>query len=397
MTIENNTNEVDSDLGDIDQAFVIAANEQPQDTTGLQAGSPQTEPTPPSNETIPEQPTAPQQMATQEIIGGSAPASQAGTQQVSPVYALAQRIGLNVNANASDDEIAAAFQSHMRQLEGFAALGQQALSQQVAQQQPPTPPAPKQDEWDLKAALQSKWHVPEWKEEYQTAIDRGLVVKNEQGLYAPAPGYELQVAPILQPLNEAIIQRSNQWTKLMQGNPVEFMYESLIEPIRRQVRQEFEQFYSQKAVEQQQQSFVSQWEAQNKDWFYDASNKPTAEGQWFVNQLAQLDGKMALDQAIRFVDSMRSTYREFQKNLAPPNNAQAQQPAAPQAPTQQAATTTQQQSFVQSAAQRASHTPRAGGVTVQSPDYQPDNISELDLRNLFKNAYRAASGQAAVN
>ena len=386
-------------------AFTEAAAQptEPTNTNGLQDGSTQTDSNPPTSQSIPEQPNVPQQPATQENIGGLEPSSQAIAQEPRAIHELARNAGLNVSDTATDAEIVHALQNHIAQMQGYASLGQylapHAARLNQALTQPPAPPQAQEnpkDEWDLNSHFRKQWEIADWKPEYQTAIDRGLVTRDESGMYAPVPGMEMLVAPFIGQMNQALIQRNNNWQKLMQGNPVEFMHNALIEPIRRQMRAEFEQVLAQRESQTQATSFVDNWEKQNASWLYDQNNQPTAEGQWFISAVQRIAPRLGNDYAaaVREVDALRSTYREFH----PPQQPSPPQPAAPKAPVQQpAATATQQSSFIQDAAQRASHTPRAGGTVTQSPDYQPENIAPMELQNLFTNSWRAQRGQSAIN
>jgi hypothetical protein len=199
------------------------------------------------------------------------------------------------------------------------------------------------------------------------------------------------VGSILGPLNDASGFNQQKWREIAKSNPIEFFYKNMLEPMRRQWQQDLQQTMQQERSTIETQSAVAKFEQDNSSWMY-ANGQPTQEGQWFLDTVSRYQGKFGGDlmAAIEVANEIRSARVQSQQpnQAAPQQVAQQPQPisqpqavAAPQAP--------QQTSFIEDARQRASHTPRAGGTTVQSPSYQPENISALDLDNLFSASYAA--------
>lgn len=396
------------DLGDFGNAFSDAASQQ-SEPIGLAV----------SGQTVQQSaPTSPVQVTqTQAPIqnsGASSPAPQAiapPIAQPSPVVneALqqARAFGLQLPDNASDAQISQALVRHLQTVQPFVQYGQaylphaERIQQALAPQAPVQPEQPSQPEWNEQEFFQKTWGAPEWRPEFDTAITRGLVVVDEEtGAYIAKPGCEMLVGSILGPLNDASGFNQQKWREIAKSNPIEFFYKNMLEPMRRQWQQDMQQTIQQERSTIEVQSQVAKFEQDNSSWMY-ANGQPTQEGQQFLDTVQKYQAKFGGDlmAAIEVANEIRAARVQAQPlsqqpmgQLAqqvqqPPSNPLQQVAQAPQAPQQQS-------TFADDARQRASHTPRAGGMTVQSPSYQPENISEMDLNNLFSSSFAASQGVA---
>lgn len=396
--VEAQTNQGD-DLGGIGSAFLDAASQQ-SDNTGLGVTGQSVQSSTPIQSVPVTQTQAPAMNS-----GGSSPQPQAivppivsPAQTVNEALQSARTLGLQLPDNASDAQIAQALVQHLRTVQPFVQYGQAYLphAEKIQQALSPAPPqapqGPAEPEWNEQEFFQKSWGAPEWRPEFDTAISRGLVVQDDEtGAYVAKPGCEMLVGSILGPLNDASGFNQQKWREIAKSNPIEFFYKNMLEPMRRQWQQDLQQTMQQERSTIETQSAVAKFEQDNSSWMY-ANGQPTQEGQWFLDTVSRYQGKFGGDlmAAIEVANEIRSARVQSQQpnQAAPQQVAQQPQPisqpqavAAPQAP--------QQTSFIEDARQRASHTPRAGGTTVQSPSYQPENISALDLDNLFSASYAA--------
>jgi hypothetical protein len=390
------------DLGGLSSAFTDAASQQTENTgLGVSGATVQQQSTPISSAPVT------QTQVPSLNSGASSPSPQAivppiasQTPVVNEALQQARSLGLQLPDGANDAQIAQALVQHLRTVQPFVQYGQAYLPhaeriQEALAPAAPVAPVATEPQWNEQEFFQKTWGAPEWRPEFDTAIQRGLVVRDDEtGAYVAKPGCEMLVGSILGPLNDATGFNQQKWQEIAKSNPIEFFYKNMLEPMRKQWQQDMQQTLQQERSTVQVQSSVAKFEQDNAAWMY-ANGQPTQEGQWFLNTVAKYQDKFGGDimAAIEVANEIRSARTQGQ-----PQASQQQPQQVPQAPQPQAVVAPQAQqpqtSFTQDAFQRASHTPRAGGTTVQSPSYQPENISEMDLNNLFSQTFAASQGVA---
>lgn len=282
----------------------------------------------------------------------------------------------------------------------------EALARAAQGPQPQQPQAPAEQKFDPNSYFAQKWNVPQWKEEYDFAIERGLVARDpDSGMFIAAnPQAGPMVAGMLPELNRAYQLQAKNFQDFLRGNPYQKFYEVLQEPLQKQLDEQISQRVQAALQEHQRQQQIDRFEQEHSSWMYAKSptgqfdfNRPTPEGQKFLQNVQMLrDGGMRdFNQITSLALQLTGRGQQSQQAAAP---VQQQSPATipfPQQQAPQAVSQVAQASFLQEALARSAHTPSAGAMSVQSPD-SPVVLSETDLENLFTNEYRATRGQMAT-
>lgn len=305
-----------------------------------------------------------------------------------PFYEQAKKLGIATDGFKSNDDLVKALLSHAEQQAPFVQLGRQSLTARPQAPPPPAAPAaPAEKPWSLDDHFAGLWKVPEWKPEYQTLIDRGLVAIGERGLYeATDPALAAYVMPLLNDLNEAYLSQIEARQNLFNGNPLKNIHDGLYPAIERQIMARVEEALSGRFEQVQQADALETFEAENKAWLYDATGNFTEHGQKFLNAVQSLREGGMTDPGKLIA---------FAKQIVPPPAATpaASPAAAPQAPTV-TAPPTPQESFLQDAAQRASHSPQPNGSAPQMN--APVTVEESELNSMFNKALSTQrAGKAA--
>lgn len=341
-------------------------------------------------------PTAPSQPAPPAAAQPEAP-------DYSALYDQARSIGMNVDGNLTPQQIAEAaiaqlqrerpYADYARQIAPHAQEIQAYLAQRAQPQQAPAQSQPQQDEWNPNRYLQEKWGAPGWSNEWDLAIQRGLVQQDpDTGLYVGAPGYEVASSSIVAQMNQARAAQLAQWQQLGRSNPLEYFYQNLQEPLRRQwqedMRREVQQFFSQQKVA----SAIDTFESQNAGWIYQVDpfgNKTLSnEGNVLFNELQSLQQAGVQDPQTRLDIALRSTGLAS-KVTGVPAAPQVQQ-APPQQPVANPAASQGSQSFLGAALARASHAPNAQAPGVQVPPEGSVTVTDGELSNMFVSELRRA-------
>lgn len=324
-----------------------------------------------------------------------------------PYLEQARSLGFEFGDDATQEEIFQAVTDRYQQLQPYAQYGQALMPHadqisnllvQQQQNQQPQPQQPETPEWTPENYFKEQWNAPEWKAQYDTAIQNGMVERNPQtGLYEAARGYETMVAPILPGLNEAHQFQAEKWQGLMRGNLYENIYNTLREPLQRSWKEDISSEIQRQLGRQQYMNSVSQFEQENAGWMYQQDQRgqfvPTEAGGRFLENVRMLrdSGMRDPGQIIQVAQAM----------LGQPPQQQAEAPEGDQHPTipfpqqQQAAPPQQspQKTFLQNALDKAGHSPQSGAAAADSPDV-PANVSQGDLDNMFTNAHRARTARS---
>jgi hypothetical protein len=355
-------------------------------------------------------PGTPVTTAAQPAAPAAPPAAPAGPSISPSLLTRAQAANLPLDGIKSDAELAQALFDHLQQVNPYVQLGRQQLAQQQ-------PAAPAQPEWTLDNYFAERWQVPEWKPEYQFAVEKGMVTQDANGNLVPAPGFDAMVLPLLGGMNAALAARQEQQARLFsEGNPLKNIYEAIEEPLVRKFEQMLEQRFSGYTQTQQQHGLVDKFEQDNAAWLYGQDGQPTQQGSAFIAAVQELKADGITDPQRLLALGMKLAGINPQAPAAPATPAAAPAaPAAPQAerprrpdgtfmtaaeaaaappapPTAPAAPQpTAQESFLDSARKRAGHSPSRQGHEGANPD-DPVDLRQGDLENYFTNAYRQAAG-----
>lgn len=352
------------------------------------------------------------------------PAGTSPPPPVNPLLAQARQLGISVNDDVSPEQLAASVMEHYQAQQPYIQYGQSLLphaqivnealarAAQGGVPQPQPESAPVEQQFDSSAYFAKKWNVPQWKEEYDFAIERGLVSRDpDSGMFVAAnPQAGPMVAGMLPELNRAYQMQAKNFQDFLRGNPYQKFYEVLQEPLQKQLEQQISQRVESALQEYQRNQRIDRFEQEHSGWMYNKGqsgqvdfNRPTPEGQKFLQAVQTLrnGGMQDLEQVTSI--ALQLAGRAPQQAAAPVAPAAPQfqatipfpQQAAPQGFQQTSVYTAPQASFLEEALARSAHTPSAGATAVQSPD-APVILSESDLENLFTNEYRALRGQVTA-
>jgi hypothetical protein len=305
----------------------------------------------------------------------------------------AQGLGLNVNDYKSEAALARGVLEHLQKQQPYVSYAQQLLPyaddiksyfETIKQPRRPEPePTPQtEEEWTAQRYFQEKYGGPGWKDDFNQAINSGLVQRDpETGMWVASPGQELAAGGILQELNRAQQHTSKFWQGLASKNPYEQFYDVLKEPILREVERRVEEIVGQREATTKQRDVVSDFETKHAFWMYatdpvSGQRVPTDAGREFFGTVSDLrengiSDPVKLLQLASKIHGIGSEAKEQPKAAVP----------SQQEPSQK------QQSFLESARKRAQHTPSA---RQRGGDDVPQVVSEGDLESLFSRAYREA-------
>jgi hypothetical protein len=317
------------------------------------------------------------------------PVPQVEPDTASVLREAARSLGLSVSDDESIDQIATfALQQIHREKQV-----QRMLAERQYQPEPapaPQPAAPPAEEWSPEKYFQDKWGVPQWKPEYDQAVQSGiLVLDSATGLYKPAPGYESVAANLLGPINEAERARQQTWQKLGRENLYKNVYEVAKEPLLRDVEAKIAEAFQRQQAELQayqqqtaQQSVVETFEKENAEWLYHKNvvtgqSEPTPDGQALIHAITELRESGVQDQAKLLELALKVT-----------GLGKKPDPVAPPAPEPAKPSQSPQQSFLDKAMRKNAHSPNATGPGTELEAQVED---EGDLNNLFVRAYQQRS------
>ena len=322
-----------------------------------------------------------------------------------------------IDSRLSPDAQIRALSAKLQQITPYAQFGQQLASQQSSAQPPATAAATTAaaaapEEFDVEKYFQDAWGAPKWQQQYDLAIQQGMVERDPQtGLFRPTPGYEAMTIGIINGLNEAMQFQTSNVQKIFRDNPYRQFYDVMREPIRREIQREAGQLVQGELQRIKTTEFIDKFQAENSDWLFsvDAMGRKvyTPAGESFLRQAEQfvddgMDVQRAVDVAARFIKPQirqnapqqpqpQQQYAPPQQQAPPtfymqphaiPMQVAPQNPYAPQPLTPEMASAAQQQSFLQNAMQRSSYTPG----TVVAPGAAPPgpaNMTAEGLENLF--------------
>lgn len=343
-------------------------------------------------------------------VGNLQPDSAAQPPQIPAVPAYitqARQLGIEVPDNAAPDVVAQATVARLQQLAPYAEYGahlmphaqriQALLAAQQAPQQIQAPEPPKA--FDPKEHFSKAWGV-QWKPEFDRLVQSGMVERDPTtGAFKPVDGYEAIATPFLADMNSAAIALRQKSQEYLYQNPYAQTFDVLKTPIEQMIQQEVDRRLASVSQQSNEEAFVNKYQQDNATWLFQ-TNPFTKQPEWsqqgarfnaiysdlINNKNYDVQDAIALAE-LRAGVQRNSPVAPVSSAVAPPAaQVPSQQPAAPTIPQ------TPQQSFLQNALQKAQHSPQAGGFAVQSPQNQPEKVSELELNSMFANAYAAANG-----
>lgn len=263
-----------------------------------------------------------------------------------------------LNESKSYADVGRKFAPHREHIEKF--LAEQAKSQD------------QQNIVPAEDRFAKHWGAPKWNDQWDQAIDKGLVVQNEQGMFVAAPGYEAHVAGMLAPLNEARAKQSAEIRRFFGGNPIQTTYEALLPILREEWRKDAEE-QAKNALngyqqEQTQVSTLHGFEAKYEAELY-AGGSLTEKGAAFVAAVKELEehGMKDLGKRLEVAAKIAGLTGQSPEPVAP---------AAPPAP---------KKPFIEQVRQRAQHNPTANPQPAATPA-----LTEGELQSYFSS--RAPAG-----
>ena len=332
----------------------------------------------------PSQPMAAADQPVPQLPVGGSPQPSAFSQQ-------AAELGITLPATATDAEVFDAMRSRMREMTPLAQYAQALLPHADEMNdffsqrgQPAKAPAPAADQpqFNPEEHFKQFWDAPVLTEPMKFAIQNQMVQTDpDTGLMVAKPGFELMVAPFLGQLNHAVNWERQAVRGFFEGNPIKKTYDALRDPIERMIDDRVQKHLATVRTQDAATSGVNQFEQQNADWLYQASNVAgqkmlTDRGQQFVNTFQALKGNWAGDP---------STLLGVVKQLVAGQAAPAAATPQPQAPAPAAHPRT----FLENALHKAVHQPHGGGSgAVQNPD-GPVPVTQRELEDLWLEPIRA--------
>lgn len=341
---------------------------------------------------------APAQASTETVSGeAEAPASSQASaqpvQQTQPnqLMQAAARLGLQVTEGQSPEEIAMAAMRRLHEASSGIQLAQQIAPQmqqfqeyleaQKKAQAPQQQPA--EEEWTPESHFKKAWGGPQWNPRYDELIQGGMVVlDDETNLYKPAPGYELSLAAEAQSLNEAQSYRAKFWQNLTKGNPYESIYQSMLEPMQRQWKQDIDNYIQQREQASKIDAATDSFLSENDGWMYaqdplTGQRVTTPEGEKFLDTVRELRS-MGVTDTIKILDIAKRLHGIQQK---PAEQAVQQSNTGGHGASQ---VQSPQQTFLDSAKNKAMHKPSPSGRSAD--DTAPEDLRGADLENVFVRA-----------
>ncbi len=350
---------------------------------------------------------APQPVATDPAAPQPAVEPQPAPAGLDTFLSQAAGLGIDTNGVTSQEELLQRMIGHTEQVVPYVKFAKSTLpyADQIREivsqpsQDPKSDPAPQptpqepSDEWSLEKHFEQAWGGPLWKPEYQTMIDRGLVVRDpETGGYAAAPGQEFLVGNTINDINAAAAHSADFWGDLTRSNPYQKLYSKFEEPINRLVERRVQEVLAAQSSATAAQNAVQAFEQQHASELY-VTDETTGKVMWspkgaeFEKHVRYLQEKGMTDQA-----SIVEIAGKLAGLGATPNDSASSAPAAQTTPAASPAKPDQTvgeqvaQSFIQRAVEVGGHAPSA-----VEPDPVPvsTDVTETELSNMFVNAVGA--------
>lgn len=314
-------------------------------------------------------------------VAPTSPAAAPAAPQVNPLFADAARFGIKTEDIKTDADLAKALMAHLQSVNPYAEVGRRHLATPPQPAAPAAPASPPEKEWSLDDHFAEQWKVPAWNPQFDAAIERGLVALDpETGLYVAAdPRMEATVLPLLAPMNEAHIARAEARQALFNGNPLRNFHDALYPAIERQIMAKVEEIVGQRFNQVEETDAFATFEDANRAWLYNEQGEFTEHGQRFGAALADFAKAGINDPSERIQYAL--------KLCPPPAAAPAVPPAQPGAPAP--AQPTPQETFLNSALDRARHSPQSHGH-LQSTPHAPVTVEEAELETLFSRQLASA-------
>jgi len=304
----------------------------------------------------------------------------------------------------SDAEYGRALIQYYQQQQQYADFGRQmaphAEKITAALQSPSEPAAvvePEEEEFSSEKYFADRWSVPDRNPNWDHLVNSGRIEKNESGYYVPNPDITVQEAMAI----GGELQSINEWEAARvgviqdtfhKGNMFQNFWEVFQEPLNNMLQErdkQWEQKIDERFGQRDYQHHISDFENANEGWIYDGQQTELVNGQ--MQRKLTPQGRSFINSYTDLVDSGTSREKAMEYAQRLNSSQQAAAPPTPDAPAAQAASEQQTQSFMDTALERASHTPSSGGSPPTNPETDPVNLTKTELHNMFRNAYRAGA------
>jgi hypothetical protein len=292
----------------------------------------------------------------------------------------ARLVGIDVRDGDGPEEIALVAMRNMH-----------AMRNAMAQQPPPKPeepqkPAEEPEGWDLERHFESKWGVPEWKQEFVQAAEMGIVERDPKtNRWVPVAGMEQVAANVVGPMNQVEQARTKKWQELGNANLFKEVFNTIKEPTERMIRDQVQAILASQTQAKTEEQVVSEFREKNSAWMYKQNpvtgqNEFSEQGQKFAEVLRKYEPNWTGSQS----DLLQIAVKMAGVATDPP--AQPTTAATPKVETP--AKGQKQQSFLQKAMAANQHSPSQSGSP--APAVETGVVSEDELSSLFVNALNAS-------
>lgn len=329
----------------------------------------------------------------------------------------AQAAGLPLDGINSTDSFAEAILDRYLQDRAYAEYGRSSLAGngvKAERHEPNSQPEAEQESieqgFDEQGHFGNLWKVAELDEASRYAVQQGIVVMGEDGLFQAKPGYESLVLPILNNINQSHIAQKEQVSKLFEGNFYQNIDKGLWPALEHRFQKMLEerlssqfQTYEQKQSEN---TFIDSFQRENAAWLYGQNGQLSPDGVRFQEAVWELREKGITDAptlakyAIKIAGINTNAGTPVQaaaapgQNPAPPTNGKARDehgrflPAGTPAPVPPP-DKSKQETFLDRVRRQATLSDNRGGGLNSGSEYQVAN--EGDLENMFTDAWRQAA------
>lgn len=331
----------------------------------------------------------------------------------------AQAAGLQLDGISSADQLAEQVLDRYLQDRAYAEYGRSSLAGNGPNRQPNQPDSqdggetdPVEEAFDEQGHFSNLWNVPALDDACKYAIQNGLVVLGEDGIFQAKPGMEAHVLPLLQTINQSHLSQKELVGKLFEGNFYQNvdkgLWPAFESRLNRMLDERLNGRFSDYQKQVTEQSFVDKFVTDNKAWLYDATgNNLSADGIKFQQTVEELrkngitDPQVLANYAIKIAGinthagsaaQATATGQPAGQGQPAPNSGKARDehgrflPAGTPAPVPQK---TKQESFLDKARRSVTNSDSRSGGLNSGADYQISN--EAELENLFSDAWKQAA------
>lgn len=333
-----------------------------------------------------------------EIRQAAAPTQQVTTAEITDAMAAAKELGVDITRFKSPAELVRAMYGRLKESDQYAQLGQRYApharefdewlaqrGQQQAAAKPAAPARPAQEqaeEWNEDEIWKKAWNPPQYKPQWDRAIQAGAVEAGENGLIkATSPEF----AGMAQEINDYLIAK-REWDATQRSvNPHKSQWEAQKPVLERFIKEKMDAHVKAAFEEYQFNQEIGQWESWLDQHSYDAD---PITGRRTVNEWRQkFDSTLDYLKQRHPGDHYRTLLEDALAIVGQPPAGQTQAAAAAQQQPTVAQVSAQKKDDFLRGAQTLQPGERNTAIAASAVTDQPPS-SEAELANMFLEAGR---------